>query len=124
MRLKKYQRYRLLITLVIAVLIVWSVLAEISIIIPLVGIAAGMLTLFLLKKRVVEVIEDERNYCISEKAARAAISIFAPLLGVSTVVLSSGLFPEYKQAAYTLAFTGCVLMVLFYAFYLYHERKC
>ncbi len=121
-----FQKYRMLVTMIVAILVGWSVAVEASVIIPLMGIGAGMIILYLLKKRVKDVLEDERSHQISEKAARLALAIFAPLLvvvAVVLIVLSSSFLPDYREAGTILAYSACALMVLYQVAHLYHERK-
>ena len=123
---KKFQRYRLLVTMAVAILVAWSVVAEVSVLTPLIGIGAGMILVYLLKRRVKEVMEDERSHLISEKAARTALAIFAPLLTVVAVVLiilSNSILPDFREAGTLLAYAACVLMVLYHVAHLYYERR-
>lgn len=123
---KKFQMYRQIVTVIVAALVSWSVAAEASVVVPLIAIGAGMLLLYLLKRRVKEVMEDERTYQISEKASRTAVAIFAPMVVVVAVVLiilRNSILPNLKQAGTALAYSGCVLMVLYHISHLYHERK-
>jgi uncharacterized membrane protein len=123
---KKFQLYRQIVTVVVAALVGWSVAAEASVIVPLIGIGAGMGLLYLLKKRVKEVMEDERTYRISERASRITVGVFAPVAVVAAIVLitlSGNVLPDLKQAGSALAYSACALMVLYHIFHLYYERK-
>ena len=53
----------------------WSV-AKGNFIVPLIAIVVGTSLLYLYKKNVNEVMEDERVYKISEKASRAVFQVF------------------------------------------------
>jgi uncharacterized membrane protein len=123
---KFFQKCRILVTIAVAIVVGWSVIAETSVFIPLAGIGAGMALLYLLKRRVKEVMADERSYLISEKASRTALAIFAPLMAVVAmvlIVLSSSVLPDYGEAGTVLAYSVCALMVLYHVAHLYHERK-
>lgn len=123
---RKFQRYRLIVTMIIAVLVGWSVTGEVNVFIPLLGIGTGATVLYLLKRQVKEVMEDERSHHIDEQAARTAVGIFAPaavLVALVLIVLSNSVLPGYKQAGIVLAYSGCALMVLYHIAHLYHNRK-
>ncbi|MDD5038634.1 MAG: DUF2178 domain-containing protein [Dehalococcoidales bacterium] len=123
---QRFQRCRQVITVLVAILVGWSVATETSVFIPLGGIGAGMALLYLLKRRVKEVMADERSYLISEKAARTALAIFAPLVTVVAVVLiilSNSILPDYREAGTLLAYSVCALMVAYHIAHLYHEKK-
>ncbi|MDD4987085.1 MAG: DUF2178 domain-containing protein [Dehalococcoidales bacterium] len=123
---QKLQRCRQVITVLVAILVGWSVATETIVIIPLIGIAAGMITLYLLKRRVKEVMADERSYLISEKAARTALAIFAPavvVVAVVLIVLGNSILPDYREAGTVLAYSACALMVAYHIAHLYHEKK-
>lgn len=122
---KRFRLCRIIITMAVAALIGWSV-ATGNTLLPLIAIGGGMGLLYLCKKRVKGVIEDERIYKISEKASRITLAVLAPIIAIAAVVLislSKGVSAELRQAGFTLAYTACALMVLYFIFYMYYERK-
>ena len=95
-------------------------------IITLIAVVIGMGLLYLCRKRVKGVIADERNYRISEKAARITMAIYGPVVGVLSAVLlalSNSLYPDLKPVAYTTAYLSSALVLLYYILYIYYERK-
>ena len=95
-------------------------------IIPLAAVLIGMVVLYVCRRRVKEVIADERNYRVSEKAARLTINIFGPFIAVLSVVLIAlgrNSYPSLEQVGYTLGYSAAVLIVLYDIFYYYFERK-
>lgn len=95
-------------------------------IIPIVAVFAGIGVLYLCRRQVKEVLADERNYRINEKASRLTITVFGPALAVLSAILlalANSSYPELKQMAYTLAYTACVLTLFHSIFYAYYERK-
>ena len=110
----------------VAILVAWSVAAQESAVIPLVAIGTGMVLLLLLRRRVKEIMIDERTHRISERACRMTVGIFAPLIAVTAVtliMLSKRVLPDVRQAGFALAYSACAMMVLYDIFYLYYERK-
>lgn len=113
------------ITVALAVAISISVVLG-NAIIPIVAVFAGLGVLYICRRQVKEVLADERNYRINEKASRLTIAVFAPTLAILSAVLlalANSSYPELKQAAYTLAYTACALALLQRIFYVYYERK-
>ncbi|MBN2518633.1 MAG: DUF2178 domain-containing protein [Candidatus Altiarchaeota archaeon] len=93
--------------------------------IPLIAIAAGTALICLMKKRVDEVLEDERVYKISEKASALTLRVFMTAIPTIGVVLlaTSNAGADYEQAAYTLLFSTCALLMLYLASYKYYGRE-
>lgn len=97
-----------------------------NILLPIIVPAAGILLMVMLRRSVKEVIEDERNYRISEKASRKAIQIF----GISAAVLSSIFITlgrkgsaDISQAGFTLSYAVGFLLMLYLGFYTYYNKK-
>ncbi|WP_202319102.1 DUF2178 domain-containing protein [Archaeoglobus neptunius] len=88
---------------------------------PLAAFAVGSILIALGRRRVTDIIEDERDHRISEKASKSAWTVFtigAALLGTTLIALN-----EQAQTGYTLAYSACVLLVLYFIFYGYYSRK-
>ena len=91
---------------------------------PLTAIAAvivGNILMVLGRKKVTEVLEDERIYRISEKASRRVLEIFgigSALIGMVLITSNS-----YAKVGYILAFSACVLLMFYLIFYSYYNRK-
>jgi len=90
-------------------------------VLPFVAVTAGILILHLLRRKVDEVIEDERTYRISEKASRRVLEIFgtgSALAGITLIALD-----KHQEAGYALAFSACVLILLYMVFYAYYSMR-
>jgi uncharacterized membrane protein len=86
-----------------------------------IAVVIGIILLTLGKRRVEEVIEDERIHQISEKASRKTLQIFgiaSALLGLTLITLK-----ELTEVGYTLAFSASILVILYLIFYAYYSRK-
>jgi uncharacterized membrane protein len=82
--------------------------------------------LYLCRRRVKQVIIDERNRRIGEKAARLTIAVYGPAVAVLSTVLiaiSRSFNPGLAQAGYTLAYSAAAMVVLYDVLYYYFERK-
>ena len=94
--------------------------------VPVIAMVVAMAFIYLLKKRVDEIIEDERIYKISEKAAYVTFKIFLTLIAILGVVLvalsNSGLY-NFEQAGYTLLYSTGAMLLLYMGLYMYYSKK-
>ena len=90
-----------------------------------ISITAGVVLLYLCKSKIKEVVEDERDVKVSEKASKLAIEIFAAtniLIGVVLIALRYR-YSEYTNSGFTLAFSASSLMILYTLLYGYYNKK-
>ncbi len=90
-------------------------------ILPFVAVIGGILALQLIKRRVEDVLEDERTYRISERASRRVLEIFgigSALTGVTLIALD-----KHQEVGYALAFSACILILLYMIFYAYYSMR-
>jgi len=88
---------------------------------PVIAFSIGIVLIALGKRGVKEVMEDERTQRISEKASRKIYQVFvmgAALAGTTLIALN-----KHIEVGYTLAFSACVLLVLYLVLYSYYNRK-
>lgn len=111
MTLKKYQQIKLAITVVIAIIFSQAIIYK-NYLIPLVTLIIASLGLILLRRKVKDVIADERDYLNAGKSAGLAIQVYSWIAVVAMFVLYSvrDLNPAYEPVAMTLAFSTCLLM--------------
>ena len=114
MSLEKYNKIRLVAVVVISLIISQS-LALKNFIIPLFTVIIGSLVLMLLRRKVDEVIADERDYVLAGKSALLAIQIYSWISVIIMFALYSlsDLNPANEPVAKTLAFSVCGLMILY-----------
>ena len=125
MSIKTYTAIRILVVAIMATLTVWAV-AQGNALIPIPVFIAAMVILLLFRKRVREVVVDERVYSIAEKAAYFAFRVFviaAAVIGATFVALGQGAVPELEPVGFTLAYSVCGLMLIYYIAYIYYNRK-
>ncbi len=123
MTIKKYQRVKIVITVILAVIFSQAVIYK-NYIIPLVALIVASLILLYLRRQVKEVIADERDYAIAGKAALWSIQIYSWVAAISMIILYAlrDLNPAYEPVAMTLAFSTCGLMLLYSAIFRYRNR--
>ena len=78
MDLKTYNKTRMIIAAVLGGLVSFSVVSE-NYILPIVAVITALILIILLRCRVSEAINDERDYYVAGKAARWTISAYAIL---------------------------------------------
>ena len=116
MTLKTYQRIKLIFVFVLAIIFSQAIAFK-NYIIPIAVMIASSLVLMWLRRRVKGVIADERDYATGGKSALLAIQIYAWIASIAMFVLYAlrDINPAYEPIAITLAFSTCILMLI-YAF--------
>ncbi len=114
---------------IIAVIIV-TIIVSVSInygnwYLPVISIMASWLFLYTLRRRVKEVIADERDYIIAGKASGLAMKIyisFSVIIGL--ILYSTGKENEILfNIATTLLYSACFLMIFYAVLFKIYERK-
>lgn len=124
MTLKQYTITRLVISMLLAVFIASSFVRR-DFFWPVVAMAVAILFLILLRRRVNEVIADERDHAVGGVAARWTIQIFS----TAAVLSMFGFFAlQERNAAFTLiasvlAYSTCALMLLYSAIFTVLRRR-
>jgi len=114
MTLKKYQQIKLAIVIIISIIFSQSIIYQ-NYLIPLTTLVVASLILIWLRRQVKEVIADERDYILAGKSASAAIQIYSWIAVVAMFILYAfkHLNPVYEPVAMTLAYSTCLLMVVY-----------
>ena len=122
---KTFKLYTIFITMTIGGLIGWAISTG-NALIPVPTSIVGMVILYLLRKRVKEVVEDERVYSIADRASRLTIQILGLIIavaGCTLVAASRGDSPDLTQAGFALVYAACGLLILYYISYIYYSKK-
>ena len=123
MTLKKYQKIKLAITVVLAIIFSQSIIYK-NYLIPLATLIIASLGLIWLRRQVKEVVADERDYALAGKSASWAIQIYSWIAVVAMFVLYAfkDLNPAYEPIAMTLAFSTCLLMFVYSFIFNFHNK--
>ena len=123
MTLKRYQAIKLGMVVAIAIIVSRSVVFE-NYLIPIATVVAASLILLYLRRSVAEVVADERDHLVGGKAALLTIQIYAWAAVIAMLILyaSRDLNPTYEPLAMLLAFSTCILMLLYSLIFRYYER--
>jgi uncharacterized membrane protein len=121
-----YRTLMRIIAFALAALIAVSIVRELPLFVPVLVIMVALLIAGILRRRVKEVMADERNLRIYEKATAASYRVYtivAAALALVAMILRSSL-PEWAFiAGQTLAYSICALMLIHLAFTGYYETK-
>jgi uncharacterized membrane protein len=122
---KSYRRYLALATTILAAIVAWSVIAQ-NMMVAVAGVSATMILLYLLRKRVKEVMIDERVHRISQMASRTTLQVFGWVSAASAFILIAfgrTISTGFEQAGYTLAYATCALLLMYSVLYKYYGSK-
>lgn len=116
MTAKRFNLYRILIAAILGAIFSVSIVAN-NFILPIISVIMAVGLMYMLKKNVKEVLEDERDYEISGRAAKYAMGIYSYLMLVVILILFIGRAnnPLFETIASILAYSVCSL-IIFYSF--------
>jgi uncharacterized membrane protein len=95
-------------------------------IIPLFTIIICIFIMMVLRRRVKEIVADERTSAIAEKAARLTLQVVAigmAITGAILLAVSHGELETLTQAGLALEYGTCALLIINYIAYYYYSRK-
>ena len=126
MSAKTYETLMRVIAFGLAALIAFSIAQELPLFVPLVGIMIALIIAAQSRRYVKEVLSDERNRRIDEKATSSTYRIFtvatAAIVLIAMMLRSS--LPDWVfVAGQSLAYALIVLMLLHLAVTRYYEKK-
>lgn len=123
MTLKKYQKIKLILVVLISIIFSQSIIYK-NYLIPIITLIISSLVLMILRRRVKDVIADERDYLNAGKAAGWAIQVYSWFAVITMFALycMKDLNPTYEPVAMTLAFSTCFLMFI-YSFIFNFQNK-
>jgi uncharacterized membrane protein len=123
MTLKQYSRIRIVFAIVIAIVVSQSLVYN-NFLIPIAVIIIVSLALMYFRGKVKEIVADERDYAIGGKSALLAMQIFSWLAVICMLVLYAlrDRNPTYEAIGMTLAFSTCILMLLYSAIFRFYNK--
>jgi uncharacterized membrane protein len=122
---KTFRTWQAIIGMIIGVTTGASVAAGIWII-PIPVIFIGMLIVIFLRRRVKEIVADERTFTIAQKASRLTLQIAIigmAAMGIILFSLSHGESPVLTQTGFAFEYSACVLLIINTLAYNYYSRK-
>ncbi len=111
---RTYKQISVLVTILIGLVVGYSVSQNKPLLgLVVVAVSLGVIVLKIARKRVDEVLEDERIVRISEKASRRTFGISAISLALLSLILSL----QNSKIEYALGFAVCGMLVLYLILY-------
>lgn len=95
-------------------------------VVPVVGMLTAMGFLYISKKNVRGVIEDERDYKIASQAARATYFVFTLIMSIAGLVLYSlgkSSRPELLVPGSVILYSLCLLVVIQSIFFFWYNKN-
>lgn len=86
---------------------------------------AGIAIMYLSKRRLEGVVEDERIRQVSQKASWITLQFIAlsfSLIGAALVAMRNT-YPGYTDLGFFMAYVSCAVLVLYSLFYMYYNRE-
>ncbi len=126
MKASTYATFMKVFAVILAAIIASAIVVELPLYVPVLAIIFALLIAAIMRRQVKEVMADERNQRIQERATSLAYRLYT-ILGAAAsmvlLVLRSNL-PEWAFiAGQTLAYSICALMLIHLAFTSYFEKK-
>lgn len=121
-----YSTLMRIIAFTLAALIAVSIVLQLPMYVPLLLIMVALLLAGILRRRVKEVMLDERNRRIDERATAASYRVYTILTAAIALIamVLRGSLPEWAFiAGQALAYSLCALMLIHLAFTNYYEKK-
>jgi len=125
MSFKQFTIIRISVVFIMAALIGWAVNSG-NYLIPIPVAIAALVILLLFRRGVKEVVVDERIFSIAEKASLITFRIFgiaAAVIGATLVALSRESMPALEPVGFTLSYSVCGLMLIYYIAHIYYNKK-
>jgi len=125
MRFEQYKRIRSAITAAIGIVIAIAVIQN-RIFLAFVAVTLGIVAMYLLRRGLTEIEQDERAILIRSKAASTTLvmtTVAMAIVGLSLVFLSGQWIGNYEQIGYLLAFQANIILALNALLNYYYRNK-
>ena len=122
MTLNTYKKVKIAVAFVLA-LIFSQALVYNNYLIPIATMIIASLILMYLRRRVKGIIADERDYSTAGKASILAVQIYSWTAAISMFILYAyrDFNPAYEPVALTLAYSTCILLILYSLIFRYYN---
>jgi len=126
MSAKTYKLCTLVIGMTLAALIAWSIVAEMPVVIPILGFVVGLLLVRICRHYTKEIMDDERVQKINDKASSISYRVSTILmvgLAIVFIAMRQSLPYELEIAGITLSYTACAIMLIHFANYYFYKNR-
>jgi len=122
MKKETYQTLGKLFPILVGIAFIIGIILD-SFLIPLVVVAIGVTLIMWSKRKVKEVIEDERDQKIGGKAMRNAVILFSLLATIIGLILYASGGEVQMAVSHTLLGSVSFILISYIAFFYFLERK-
>ena len=124
MKRKQFKVISLLTSMIMGVLVGFSVSAG-NPVLAVASLFAGMAVMYISKRRLQDIVEDERIRQISQKASWITLQFIALSFAIGGAVLIAmrNTLPDYEDLGFFMAYVSCAVLLLYYLFYMYYNRE-
>lgn len=115
MTAKTFRLSTLAMTILLGGLIIWAILADMPVYMPVIGIVVAMVVKYILRRRTTETLADERLRNIGSRAITASyrvLNIVMALIGLIFIIFKDSLPYEFGIIGATLAFAVCAMLIV------------
>jgi uncharacterized membrane protein len=122
---KTFRKWQAIMGMIIGAVTGASVVLEIWII-PIPVIVIGVIVITILRRRVKDIVADERTFAIVGNASRLTVQIAVigmAATGVILLIVSHGESKGLTQAGFALEYAACALLIINSLAYTYYSRR-
>jgi uncharacterized membrane protein len=121
---KSFKFVRIITAFFLAIIMAQAVMFN-NYILAITAVVSGVAVIYVSKKKVKGVLNDERDYAIAGKAARLSLSIFSVAGAMATLIFMFLRYidPIYEVISSVLAYSVCALLLLYSAIFSFYEKQ-
>ena len=124
MKRKQFKIINFLTTMIMAAIIGFSI----SIGNPAIAVASfigGIAVIFLSKRKLEDIVEDERIRQVSQKASGITLQfiVISFAVGGTILVAMRDTYPKYTDFGFFMSYVACAILVLYSIFYMYFNTE-
>jgi uncharacterized membrane protein len=126
MTAKAFRLSTLTLIVLLGGLIIWTILADMPVYIPVIGIVVAMVIKYILRRRTTETLADERLRNIGSRAITASyrvLNVVMALIGLVFIIFKDSLPYEFGIIGATLAFAVCAMLIVQVSLYYIFAAK-
>lgn len=126
MTAKAFRLSTLTLIVLLGGLIIWTILADMPVYIPVIGIVVAVVIKYILRRRTTETLADERLRNIGSRAITASyrvLNVVMALIGLVFIIFKDSLPYEFGIIGATLAFAVCAMLIVQVSLYYIFAAK-
>jgi uncharacterized membrane protein len=119
---KQFKIFRVILAMILAIIISQSIILE-NFVLAIFAMLVAIVLMIFVRRKVKDVLADERDYKIAGNAARYAMTTFSAVaVGFMFFFMSQKQNPVYEAIGLTLAYSVCGLMLVYSLIFIYLRK--